>query len=540
MTATRNDKASGEPWLVRRLELPVLLAGIFMIILDFFIVNVAIPSMQDDLGASEAAVQWVVAGFGLALGAGQITGGRLGDRYGRRRLFVLGMALFTLASAVCGLADSSATLVAGRVAQGLAAALMSPQILSIISVGRAGPRRARAVAAYGTTMGMAAACGQLIGGALTQADVAGLGWRACFLINVPIGAAVLALAPHAIRESRLDSCVPTTPAAAPLTAAPLAGAPRRVRGGGVDLVGAALATVVLVAAVLPLVQGREAGWPLWTWLCLAGAAVLIAVFGRHQRWLTRRGRMPLVDLTLFRERAVTVGLIADLVFFTGIASFFLVLALYLQRGLGLDALRAGLVFTQLALGYLVTSFAGGPLVRRFGRAALAAGALVMAAGLGLLALVVQLAGTTGSVALLTPPLLVIGAGMGMVMAPLIGVILAGVEPRHAGTASGLLATAQQVGNALGVAIVGVVFFGALGHPVGRGDVATDYPHALTLSIGYLAAASVVSAGLLLLLPAAARDEAESGAARLAIPTRAATEQRPVAAAARPAGGGTTA
>ncbi|OHV43354.1 hypothetical protein BCD48_28630 [Pseudofrankia sp. BMG5.36] len=511
----------------------MLLAGIFMIILDFFIVNVAIPSMQADLGASQTAIQWVVAGFGLALGCGQIIGGRLGDSYGRRRLFTLGMALFTVASAVCGLADSSETLIVGRVAQGLAAALMSPQILSIISVSRVGARRARAVAAYGTTMGMAAACGQLIGGALTQADVAGLGWRACFLINVPIGVAVVVLAPRAVRESRLDgpARVAGRKAVAGGDGDDDGGGDGDGRGGaGLDLVGATLATVALVAAVLPLVQGRDAGWPLWTWLCFAGAAVLLAAFGVHQRWMARHGRMPLVDPALFRERAFTVGLLAGLVFFTGIASLFLVLALYLQNGLGLDALRAGLVFTQLAVGYLVTSFAGGPLVRRFGRAALAAGALEMAAGLGLLALVAHHVGTGGPIGLLTPPLLIIGAGMGMVMAPLIGVILAGVAPRHAGTASGMLATAQQVGNALGVAIVGVIFFGALSRPGGPAgaDSSEAYPHALVLSIGYLAAASVTSAALLMLLPAARRSDAETGAPRRPIPDQGAATPRPSA------------
>jgi len=492
-------RAPRAPRFATRLELPVLLAGIFMIVLDFFIVNVAIPSMQADVGASEATVQWMVAGFGLALGCGQITGGRLGDRYGRRRLFTLGMALFTVASAICGLADTSETLLVGRVAQGLAAALMSPQILSIITVGRVGASRGRAVAAYGTTMGMAAACGQLIGGALTQADVAGLGWRACFLINLPIGLVVVALAPRAIRESRLEERPGTT----------------RGGGGGLDLAGATLVTAALLAAVLPLVQGREAGWPLWTWLCLAGAGLLFADFILHQRWMARRGRMPLVDLGLFRERALTVGLFASLVFFSGVASLFLILALYLQNGLGLDALRAGLVFTQLAAGYLVTSFGGGPLVRRFGRVALAAGALEMAGGLGLLALVVHHVGTTGPVGLLTPPLLVIGAGMGMVMAPLIGVVLAGVTPRSAGTASGLLATAQQVGNALGVAVVGVIFFGALGDAAGDGAAA--YPHALVISIGYLAATSVVSATLLMFLPAAHRADAEPSVTGQPIP-----------------------
>ncbi|WP_285223906.1 MFS transporter, partial [Frankia nepalensis] len=467
------------------------MVGIFMIILDFFIVNVAIPSLQADLDAGAASVQWVVAGFGLAMGCGQITGGRLGDRYGRRRLFLLGMMLFTVASAVCGLATTSETLIAGRVAQGLSAALLSPQILSIISAGRSGPARTRAVSAYGITMGLAAACGQLIGGVLTQADVAGFGWRACFLINIPIGAAVLAVAPRAIRESRVDE-----PAIAG------GGGDRGGRGGrdGLDVTGAVLATAALVAVVLPLVQGRDAGWPPWTWLCLAGGLVLLDVFVAHQWRRARRGRAPLVDLALFRERAFTVGLAATLVFFSGVASLFLFLAIYLQHGLGLDALRAGLVFTQLAVGYLATSLLGAPLVRRLGRVALAAGALEMAAGLGLLALTVDHLGVDGPVGLLTPALLIIGAGMGMVMAPLTATILAGIAPRHAGTASGLLATMQQVGNALGVAVVGIIFFRALGDPAGP-DAAAGYPHALVVSIAYLAASSVASAALLMLLPA---------------------------------------
>lgn len=465
-------------------ELPVLLAGIFMIILDFFIVNVAIPSMQSDLGAGPAAVQWVVAGMGLALGCGQAVGGRLGDRYGRRRLFTLGMAMFTLASAVCGLASGPGTLIAGRVVQGLAAALMSPQILSTISVFRAGPARVRAVSAYGTTMGIAAACGQLVGGALTQADIAGLGWRPCFLINVPVGLVIVLLAPRVVRESRV--------------AGDATGASGGSRRDGVDVVGAGLVTTALVAAVLPLVQGRDAGWPLWTWLSFAGAAVLLTGFVSHQRWVARRGRVPFVELELFRERAFSVGLIASVVFYSGVASLFLFLALYLQRGLGLDALAAGLVFTQLAVGYLVTSLGGGGLVRRFGRLALVAGALGMAAGLGLLALAVHLIGVDGSVGLLTVPLLVIGAGMGMVMAPLMSTILAGVTPGHAGTAAGVLSTVQQVGNAFGVAIVGILFYGSLG------DAATPvaYPHAFQLAVAYLAAALVTTAGLLLLLPGA--------------------------------------
>lgn len=495
----------------------MLLTGTFVVLLDVFIVNVAIPSLRADLGASAAAIQWVVAGFALTFGCGLLVGARLGDRFGRRRIFMIGMALFTLASAVCGLADTSGQLIAGRIAQGAAAALLNPQILAIISASRVGAARARAVTAYAVTMGMAAASGQLIGGALTHADVAGLGWRGCFLINVPVGVAALALAPRAIRESRATDGAPAGADAA-------AGARR---AGGVDVLGAVLASAALFALVLPLVQGREAGWPLWAWVLLGVAAVGLGEFVAYQRWRARRGRAVLVDLAMFRERAFSVGLAAAALFFTTIASLFLFLALYLQSGLGLNAMDAGLVFTQMCAGYLLTAFGGRPLVRRLGRTALALGAVEMAAGLGLLALAVDHIGTDGAIGWLSGPLVVIGAGMGMVMVPLTEVVLAGVTPRLAGTASGMLATVQQVGNALGVAIVGTIFFGALPDAA---DPA-DYPRALNLAIAYLAPACVASAVLLLLLPGR-----RAGAGSTARTADTAGSSAPVAtSAAEPAG-----
>src|SRR5690242_7050103 len=224
--------------------LPVVLAGTFMVVLDFFIVNVAMPAMQADLHAGTGALEWVVAGYGLTFATLLITAGRLGDQFGRRRLFSAGLALFTLASAACGLAWSPATLVAARLVQGAAAALLSPQVLSVIGVAYTGPDRVRALSVYGIALGLAAAGGQLVGGVLVQADVAGLGWRSCFLINVPIGVAALALAPRLVPESRA------------------AGAPR------LDLTGTLLLTAGLTAIILPLVEGRRHGWPEWTWASL--------------------------------------------------------------------------------------------------------------------------------------------------------------------------------------------------------------------------------------------------------------------------------
>jgi EmrB/QacA subfamily drug resistance transporter len=324
---TRPRRFSSSPWAA----LPVVLAGTFMVVLDFFIVNVAMPAMQADLHASTGAIEWVLAGYGLTFATLLITAGRLGDGFGRRRMFAVGLALFTVASAACGLAWSPGALVAARLVQGVAAALLSPQVLSIIGVAYQGPDRVRALSVYGIVLGLAAVSGQLVGGVLVQADVAGLGWRSCFLINVPIGVVALALAPRLVPESRAE------------------------RSSRIDVTGTVLVTVGLTAVVLPLVEGRQHGWPLWTALSLAAAPVVLGAFAAHQRRLARRGGAPLLDPALFRERAFSAGLLTQLVFWAGQASFFLVLALYLQLGRKVDALQAGLVFTILAAAYLVAS-----------------------------------------------------------------------------------------------------------------------------------------------------------------------------------------
>src|SRR6185503_3118627 len=277
---------SSSPWAA----LPVVLAGTFMVVLDFFIVNVAMPAMQADLHAGTGALEWVVAGYGLTFATLLITAGRLGDQFGRRRMFSTGLALFTLASAACGLAWSPTALVAARVVQGVAAALLSPQVLSIIGVAYTGPDRVRALSIYGIVLGLAAVGGQLVGGVLVQADVAGLGWRSCFLINVPVGLAALALAPRLVPESHAG------------------------RASRIDVAGTVLVTAGLTAVILPLVEGRRHGWPLWTWLALGAAPVLLGAFAVHQRRLGRRGGAPLLDPALFRKRAFSAGLLTQLVF----------------------------------------------------------------------------------------------------------------------------------------------------------------------------------------------------------------------------------
>ena len=452
------------PWAA----LPVILSGAFMVVLDFFIVNVAMPSMQTDLHASNGALEWVAAGYGLTTAIFLITAGRAGDRIGRRKTFSIGLAVFTLSSLACGAASTSEVLIVGRLFQGVGGALLMTNLLTLIGVMFEGADRTKALSAYGMTLGLAAVSGQLIGGILVQANVAGLGWRSCFLINVPIGLLALAAAPRLVAESRVKGAAT-----------------------GIDLVGTVLVTVGLTAVLLPLVEGRQHGWPVWTWISLGLAPVILGAFVVHQRRLRDRGGAPLLDLSLFRQRTFSAGLAAQLVFWCGQASFFLVLALYLQQGRGLSALDAGLVFTILAAAYLVASAIAPGLLERHGRRLLAEGALVLAVGHGLLILTVADIGTGGSVAVLAPALLLIGAGMGIVIAPLVTLILSTTGPEQAGAASGVLSTFQNVGNALGVAIVGVIYFGAV-HSGAAG--------AFQLSLVALAAILVGVAALTRLLP----------------------------------------
>ena len=460
--------------LGRWAALPVLMAGTFMIVLDFFIVNVALPSMQTDLHAGTSAIEWVVSGYGVTLAAGLITAGRIGDRVGRRRTFMLGLAVFTLASAACGLAPTPDALIVARLLQGAAAALISPSVLAIIGVVYTGPDRVRAISIYGMVMGLAAAAAQLLGGALIQADVAGTGWRSVFLINLPVGIVALLAAPALVPESRTE------------------------RPSNLDALGTALLTAGLVAVVLPLVEGRQQGWPAWTWLSLGAAPLVFAVFTMQQRHLRHRGGAPLLDPDLFLERAFAAGNLTQLVFWGGQASFFLVLALYLQQGLGLGPLRAGAVFTILAAAYLAASLRAPRLTMRFGRRLIATGAGALAAGHLLLLVAVAEAGPGGSIAPLTPGLLLVGAGMGLCITPLVTTVLSSVRPERAGVTSGALSTMQQVGNALGVAVTGVIFFGAL-HD--------GYARAFELSVAQLAALLLAVAALTRLLPSRGAVEA---------------------------------
>jgi EmrB/QacA subfamily drug resistance transporter len=439
------------------------MAGVFVIVLDFFIVNVALPAIQADLHATAGGLEWVVAGYGLAFAAILLSAGKLGDHVGRRRVFVIGLALFTAASTACGIAPTMPLLIASRVLQGLAAGLISPSVLSLISVLYSGTDRARAISVYAGVMGVASAGGQLLGGLLVQADIASLGWRSVFLINVPVGLAAIALV-RRVPESR----APASP--------------------GLDVVGMTLATGGLIALVLPLIEGRQQGWPSWTWLSLATAALLLVVFAAHEVRTSQRGGTPLVDPSLFRVRSFSAGLTAQLALWSGQASYFLVLALYLQQGRGLDALQSGLMFTILAVAYLVTSLRAPALTMRYGRSLIALGATTLATGHVLMLLAVTLVGTGGPLIALAPGLALAGAGMGLTITPLTMTVLMSSDPKYAGAVSGTLSTMQQVGNALGVAVTGVIFFSV----VPDGSHATAFQLSLVELIAVLMAVVAIT------------------------------------------------
>ncbi len=422
------------------LTLVTVLGGAFMAFFDVFVVNVAIPTVQRDLHASFAQVQFVITGYALTYAVLLITGGRLGDVYGRKRLFLLGIAAFTLTSALCGLAPAPGILIAARVAQGMAAALMTPQVLAIIQVTFAPEERSRALGIYGAVFGFAAMAGQVVGGLIVRADLFGLAWRPVFLVNVPIGIATFVAATVLLAESHSTT------------------APR------LDLGGVCLLTAGLFLLVYPLVAGREAGWPAWAWLCLLASVPVLIVFVAFERWTTARGGSPLVALRLFGQRAFAAGLVIYLLVNIAGNGFIFAFALHLQLGLHASPFTAGLILSPGALGYFVAATLSVKLAPRFGvRPVIWGYALMIAMWSGVTAIIAL---NRESLPALLYVLIQFGVGLGLGLAspPLMAAVLAGVDRNDAGSASGLLVTSQQIGGALGVAIIGVVLFGVLaGH-----------------------------------------------------------------------------
>ncbi|MFE9652448.1 MFS transporter [Micromonospora sp. NPDC006431] len=431
---------TGHRW--RWAALAVILAAEVMDLLDALVTNLAGPAIRADLGGSTSLIQWLGAGYTLAMAVGLVTGGRLGDLYGRRRMFLLGVLGFTAASALCALSGTPGTLIGARVAQGLFGALLLPQGLGLIKEMFPPHQLAAAFGAFGPVMGISAVGGPILAGWLVDADLAGTGWRAIFLINVPLGLLAAAGALRFLPESRAS------------------------RASRLDLPGVGLVSLAAFLLVYPLVQGRERDWPAWTFAMMAGAVAVFALFAWYEVRRARSGRDPLVVPALFHRRAFTGGLVAGLAFFTALTGFSLVFSLYLQVGLGWSPLRAGLAGVPQALGMVVAFvLAGAGLAQRLGRRLIHVGLAVVVAGVAGLLLTLAATGSTVGPWRMAPALLAVGFGMGLVMAPFFDIVLSGVAESETGSASGTLTAVQQLGGALGVAVLGTVFFSGLDHGV---------------------------------------------------------------------------
>ncbi|MFF0491112.1 MFS transporter [Nocardia sp. NPDC004068] len=456
--------------------LPVVLSAMFMAMFDWFVVNVAASSLQHDLHAGEAALELIVGGYGFAYASGLITGGRLGDLHGHRRLFVIGMLAFTVASLLCGLAPNAWALVAFRVLQGATAALMVPQMLALINTMFPVRERARAMAAFGATIGIGAVSGQVLGGVLLDLDLFGWGWRTIFYINVPIGLAAAALAAR---------WLPTHEAG------------RRPR---LDPVGALGISAALALLLVPITLGRPEGWPVWTWISMLASVPVLALTLRYENRLARRGGEPVLDTGMVRERGFSLGLVIAGGYLTFFAGFMLCLTLMLQNGLGLSPLRAGLAFAPLGVCFAASSFFLAPRVaNRIGNRVMVVGTLTSLTGLLITLGVLAFAGPQVAVLALVPGMMIVGTGNGLTIPSVVGAVLSsGIPPQQAGMAAGVLTTSQQFGNAIGATVLGVIFFSALGS-------SADYIRAMEAAAlgGIVVLAVVLAAALSLPRKAAA-------------------------------------
>jgi EmrB/QacA subfamily drug resistance transporter len=429
--------------------LAVVLAGSFMAVLDTTIVNVALPSIEQGAHATSDALEWVVSGYALTFGLMLVPAGRLGDRYGYKKLFIAGLVLFTVASVACGLAGNASELIAARLVQGLGAGAFYPAISAIIQRLFTGKDRSRAFGFLGAIVGISTAAGPLLGGVIIQLAGVDDGWRWVFLVNLFIGAIAVPVAIKMVpsRHEREDHRL--------------------------DPLGNILLTAVLLLVLIPLVQGRVAGWPAWSWL-LFGLAVpaAVALVGWEIRQ-ERRGGEPVVQIGLLRRHgSFGMGQLLALLYFGGFTSLFFILSIMWQEGLGRSALETGLLVLPFAIGSLSTASNSFRFSRRFGRPAVMAGICAMLAGQALMLLVLVVSGSKPGFWALAGPLLLAGLGNGLVIAPNQDFVLSSVPREQAGTAGGALYTAQRLGAAIGIAAVGTALFGSGSGGSGSGGSAT--------------------------------------------------------------------
>ncbi|GAA3837408.1 MFS transporter [Streptomyces chiangmaiensis] len=478
----KSARAPEAPYPRRWLMLPVLLAAMFMAQFDLYVVNVAAASLEKDLDAGQAALELIVAGYGFTYASGLVTGGRLGDLIGSRKMFLYGTFAFTVASLLCGLAQSPGELVVARLLQGLTGAAMVPQVLAMITAVFPPAERSRALAWFGVTVGVGAVAGQVLGGALLQVNVLGLGWRVIFLVNVPIGLVALAFAlrllPHRASGNR----------------------PR------LDPLGAVGVSLSLALALLPLVLGQTEGWPVWTWISLICSVPVMALTLWWEGALSQRGGQPLLELGLFRNSTFARGLVVCLGTFCSFFSFMFALTLVMQSGLGLTPLQAGFTFTPLGLAFAGASIASPRMAARHGGRLVTVGTAVAAVGMVALLAVLNLSGGHTSAVRLLGPMVLIGLGNGLAVPALTGAVLAGVKPVQAGAGAGVLTTTQQFSSAAGVAGIGSVFFAALSSRHGVADYASALEWVAAIDLVLV----LIACGTSVLLPRPPRAAAAAG------------------------------
>jgi EmrB/QacA subfamily drug resistance transporter len=443
--------------------LAVLLLGQFMAILDVSIVNVAAPTLREDLNASGAGLQMAIAGYTISYAVLLITGARLGDRLGHGRAFRWGLTGFTAASLLCGLAPDTGTLIAFRLLQGVGAALMMPQVMSLIQRTFEGAARARALSLYSAVIACGAVVGQVLGGVIVSADLFGTGWRPVFLVNVPIGLLLLVLARKPLPADR--------------------GEP----GRGLDPAGVVTLSASVLLFVVPLVLGHEEHWPLWGWISIAASAVAFAAFVAVERRVVARGGSPLVSGRVLRAPGLLVGAASLFLAMINYGGYLFVFALHLQSGLGESAERAGLAFAPAAVGFAVTGLTWRRLPGRFHGPMIPGGLVVAALGYLALAPILHGGGTGGGIMELD--LLLLGLALGLAFSPMITVALTHVPPADAADASGVLVTVFQLGQVVGVATLGTLYLSLVHHPG-----AISSAHSLTTTLVVLAISATAAAG----------------------------------------------
>jgi EmrB/QacA subfamily drug resistance transporter len=480
MSSTQAPAFSAAPrksWLA----LAVLLAGMFMALIDATIVNVALPSIRTSLGASESTLSWIISGYALTFGLALIPSGRIGDRIGHKWVFIVGVVLFTAASAYCGMANSDFEITLGRILQGLAGGIFVPAVGSFIQLLFKGRDRGKAFAIMGSVIGISSALGQIAGGLLIQAFGEAEGWRWVFYVNLPIG---IATAIFAIR------LLPSGDAHAD-------------RSNRMDWLGVVLLSAALTAVLIPLIEGQQEGWPAWTWWTMVAGVAGLVVFGLWQVLFTRRGGSALVPPRLFHHASFTFGVILALVYFAAFTSIFFTLSLLWQGGLGHTALESGFLTLPFAIGTAIFSSQSSKWAAKLGRSVLVIGAALVAVGLGATWLILN------SVAIgdlnnwmLLPAIFVAGAGNGFFLAPNVQFIVATVENSEAGAASGVVQTMQRVGTAIGVAIIGSILFDAItfGPMSTPQTIAEGFKTGATNAMGMSTILAVVAFALVFSLP----------------------------------------